>query len=248
MKEMTQNIVNWVKDFFGSLGKTDAVIGISGGKDSSVVAAICVAALGKEHVHGVLMPCGIQKDISDSYKLVDHLGIDYDVQDIETLVKESLALVDGADKSYDAKTNVGARLRFVQLMVTAQTNNWLMANTANRAESCVGYCTLGGDDMGSFAPIAMLTTEEVIEIGDDLGLPYDLTHKTPIDGLQPLSDEDKLGFTYHEVNELIRKGVHGPNYEKIMNMYVKNKFKLEMIKIKQFEPKLSDFFLEHFGI
>ena len=248
MKTLTKNVIDWTADFFNRVGKTDTVLGISGGKDSSVVAAICAAALGKEHVHGVLLPCGIQKDISCSYQLVDHLGISYDVQDIETLVKESLALVPGADKSYDAKTNAPARIRMNQIMVTAQTNNWLMANTCNRAENCCGYATLFGDAAGSFSPLDMLTTEEVIEIGDDLGLPYELTHKVPIDGLQPLTDEDKLGFTYHEVNELIRKGVHGPNYDKIINMYNKNKFKLEMIRIQHFDPKLPDFFLEHFGI
>lgn len=248
MNTLTKNVIEWTADFFNRVGKTDAVLGISGGKDSSVVAAICAAALGKEHVHGVLLPCGIQKDISCSYQLVDHLGISYDVQDIETLVKESLALVPGADKSYDAKTNVGARLRTNQIMVTAQTNGWLMANTCNRSENIVSYATLWGDTCGSFAPIDMLTTEEVIEIGDDLGLPYELTHKTPIDGLQPLSDEEKLGFTYHEVNELIRKGVHGLNYDKIIRAYNAGKFKLETIRIQHFDPKLPDYFLENFGI
>lgn len=248
MKELTRQVVDWTKYTFDKLGVTDMVLGISGGVDSSVVAAAGVAALGKEHVHGILLPCGIQKDISASYKLVDHLGIDYDIQDIETLVKESLALVPGADKSYDAKTNVPARMRFVQIMVNAQTNGWLMANTCNRAEDVIGYCTIGGDNMGSFAPINMLTKGEVIEIGEDLGLPHELTHKTPIDGLQPLTDEEKLGFTYHEVDELIRKGVHGPNFDKIVNMYKKNKFKLEMIRIQHFDPKLPDFFLENFGV
>ena len=248
MKTLTQNVINWTRDFFNRVGKTDAVLGISGGKDSSVVAAICVAALGKEHVHGVLLPCGIQKDISDSYKLVDHLGIDYDVQDIETLVKESLALVPGADKSYDAKTNVPARIRMNQIMVTAQTHGWLMANTGNRSECVISWMTMYGDHAGSFAPLDMLTTEEVIEIGDDLGLPYELTHKVPIDGLQPLTDEDKLGFTYHEVNELIRKGIKGEHADKIIDMYKRNKFKLEIIRIPHFEPKLPDYFLENFGI
>ena len=133
-------------------------------------------------------------------------------------------------------------------MVTAQTNGWLMANTCNRSENIVSYATLWGDTCGSFAPIDMLTTEEVIEIGDDLGLPYELTHKTPIDGLQPLSDEEKLGFTYHEVNELIRKGVHGPNFDKIIRAYNAGKFKLETIRIQHFDPKLPDYFLENFGI
>lgn len=241
MKELTKNVVKWVKNYFEKLNKTDAVLGISGGKDSSVVAAICVEALGKEHVHGILLPCGIQKDISDSYKVVEHLGISYDLQDIENLVKESLALVQGAKDSYDAKTNVSARLRSNQIMVTAQTNNWLMANTCNLSEDVCGYATLWGDSIGSFAPISHLTTEEVIEIGDDLGMLYELTHKIPIDGLQPLTDEDKLGFTYHEVNELIRKGIKGPNYEKIMKMYVANKFKTDIIRIPYFDPKLPNY-------
>lgn len=248
MKELTQKVVDWTGDFFKTVGKTDAVLGISGGKDSSTVAAICVAALGKEHVHGVLLPCGIQKDISCSYQLVDHLGIDYDVQDIETLVKESLALVPGADKSYDAKTNAPARIRMNQIMVIAQTHGWLMANCGNRSECILSWMTLFGDHAGSFAPLDMLTTEEVIEIGDDLGLPYELTHKIPIDGLQPLSDEEKFGFSYHEINELIRKGIRGEHYDKIMKMFNAGKFKLEMLKFAHFEPELPDYFRDNFNI
>ena len=248
MKELTQQVVNWTKETFKKLGKTDAVLGISGGKDSSVVAAICVAALGKEHVHGVLLPCGIQKDISCSYKLVDHLGINYDVQDIETLVKESLALVPGADKSYDAKTNVPARIRMNQIMVTAQTNGWIMANTCQRNEDVVGYATLWGDSAGSFSPLGMLTVSEVIEIGDDLGLPYELTHKTPIDGLQPLTDEEKLGFTYKELSDLIRFGIKGEHYDLIMQKFNANRFKLELIRLPKFDPHLPDYFKDNFGI
>lgn len=248
MKELTQQVVDWTKETFKKLGKTDAVLGISGGKDSSVVAAICVAALGKEHVHGVLLPCGIQKDISCSYKLVDHLGINYDVQDIETLVKESLALVPGADKSYDAKTNVGARIRTNQIMVTAQTNGWIMANTCQRNEDVVGYATLWGDSVGSFSPLGMLTVSEVIEIGDDLGLPYELTHKTPIDGLQPLTDEEKLGFTYKELSDLIRFGIKGEHYDLIMQKFNANRFKLELIRLPKFDPHLPDYFKDNFGI
>ena len=248
MKELTQKVVDWTGDFFKTVGKTDAVLGISGGKDSSVVAAICVAALGKEHVHGVLLPCGIQKDISCSYQLVDHLGIDYDVQDIETLVKESLALVPGADKSYDAKTNAPARIRMNQIMVTAQTHGWLMANTCQRNEECVGFSSIWGDSCGSFSPLGLLTVDEVIEIGDDLGLPYELTHKVPIDGLQPLSDEEKLGFSYKELSDLIRKGISGEHYDLIMQKFYANNFKLEMIKIQKFDPKLPDYFRDNFNI
>lgn len=248
MKELTQQVVNWTKETFDKLGKTDMVLGISGGKDSSVVAAIGVAALGREHVHGIMLPCGIQKDIGDSWRLIEHLNIDHDLQDIEALVKESLALVHGADKSYDAKTNVGARIRTNQIMVTAQTHGWLMANTCQRNEDVVGYATLWGDSAGSFSPLGMLTVSEVIEIGDDLGLPYELTHKTPIDGLQPLTDEEKLGFTYKELSDLIRFGIKGEHYDLIMQKFNANRFKLELIRLPKFDPHLPDYFKDNFGI
>ena len=173
---------------------------------------------------------------------------DLDVQDIETLVKESLALVPGADKSYDAKTNVGARIRTNQIMVTAQTHGWLMANTCQRNEDVVGYATLWGDSVGSFSPLGMLTVSEVIEIGDDLGLPYELTHKTPIDGLQPLTDEEKLGFTYKELSDLIRFGIKGEHYDLIMQKFNANRFKLELIRLPKFDPHLPDYFKDNFGI
>lgn len=243
MKALTKAVVNWTKSEFDKLHMTDAVLGISGGADSSVVAAIAVAALGKEHVHGILLPNGIQADIKDSYQLVNHLGISYDVQDISTLVRESLALVPGAADSYDAKVNIGARIRTNQIMVNAQTNNWLMLNTCNLSEDTVGYSTLWGDSCGSLAPISHLTKDEVIMIGEDLCLPENLIKKTPFDGLQPLSDEEKLGFTYREVNELIRKGIKGPNCEKIMKMYHKNKFKTDIIRIPFFDPKLPNFII-----
>lgn len=232
MKQLTEKCIDWIKNYFEAIGQSKAVIGISGGKDSSVVAALCVAALGKDNVFGVMMPNGEQKDIADSEKLVAHLGIQSTVINIADAVNGILTKLDNV--SNDTVINLPARIRMSTLYAFAQSNNALVANTCNLSEDTVGYATLFGDSAGSFAPVSHLTTEEIIEIGDDLGLPHELVHKTPIDGLQPLTDEDKLGFTYHEVNVLIREGDHGPNYDKIMRMYRANKFKTDIIQIPYF--------------
>ena len=241
MKILTRNVVNWTKSILEKNRQTKVVIGISGGKDSSVVAAICAKAISPENVIGVMMPCGIQKDIADSQKLIDFLGIKSVTVNIGPAFEalcNSMNL--GQELSYDTLTNLPARLRMSTLYAVAQTVGGFVANTCNLSEDTVGYATLYGDNAGSFAALSKLTTEEVMEIGDDLGLPFELVHKVPIDGLQPKTDEDKLGFTYHEVNELIRKGIKGPHFEKIIDMYRKNKFKLDIVRIPYFDPHLPN--------
>lgn len=241
MKTLTRNVVNWTKSILEKNHQTKVVIGISGGKDSSVVAAICTKAIGPENVIGVMMPNGEQKDIGDSQKLIDFLGIKSTTVNIGNAFNDLCNAINlGVELSYDTKTNLPARLRMSTLYAVAQTVGGFVANTCNLSEDTVGYATLYGDNAGSFAPISKLTTEEVMEIGDDLGLPFELVHKVPIDGLQPKTDEDKLGFTYHEVNELIRKGIKGPHFEKIMDMYRKNKFKLDIVRIPYFDPHLPN--------
>ena len=241
MKTLTRNCVNWTKSILEKNRQTKVVIGISGGKDSSVVAAICAKAIGPENVIGVMMPNGEQKDIADSQSLIAHLGIKSTTVNIGNAFNDLCNDINlGVELSYDTKTNLPARLRMSTLYAVAQTVGGFVANTCNLSEDTVGYATLYGDNAGSFAPISKLTTEEVMEIGDDLGLPFELVHKVPIDGLQPKTDEDKLGFTYHEVNELIRKGIKGPHFEKIMDMYRKNKFKLDIVRIPYFDPHLPN--------
>jgi len=235
MKKLTEQCIEWIKSYFEATNQTKAVIGISGGKDSTVVAGLCVAALGKENVFGVLMPNGTQNDIDDSWAVVKHLGIESIVINMEDAFKSiTRQISNGSDVSYDTKTNLPARLRMSTLYAVAQNIGAMVANTCNLSEDMVGYATLFGDNAGSFAPVSHLTTEEVMEIGDDLGLPKELVHKTPVDGLQSKTDEDKLGFTYHEVNVLIREGEHGPNYDKIIKMYRANKFKLDIVQIPYF--------------
>ena len=165
----------WIKNKVESLGFTDVVIGISGGKDSTIVAGLCVKALGKEHVHGVMMPCGKQKDIADSRRIIKFLGIDWLETNIKPMVDAFTVAIEGLESSAVAKTNLPARVRMTTLMGIGQTNNWLVANTCNLSEDFVGYATLWGDSCGSFAPISKLTTEEIIAIGKALGLPIDLS-------------------------------------------------------------------------
>lgn len=243
MKTLTKDCIEWVKEFFTKLNKTKAVVGISGGKDSSVVAAILVQALGKENVIGVTMPNGKQKDIKDSYEVIKHLGIQHREVNIKNAFEE-LALLTGAVKSEVAITNLPARLRMATLYAVAQTEDALVANTCNLSEDVVGYATLFGDSAGSFSPISKLTTSEVQEIGIDLGLPERLVYKTPADGLQSKTDEDNLGFTYAEINDYVRNGVKGEHFEEIAAKYKANKFKTEIIRIPAFDPHFKNYFEE----
>ena len=245
--DLTKNVIEWLKKKQKEIGFKKVVIGISGGKDSSVVAALCCAAFGTENVHGIMMPNGEQKDIEDSVLLCNTLGISSQVVNIQdafgSIVQQTI-YVDGVVKTPDALINLPARLRMATLYAWAQSHDAFVIGTCNRSEDVVGYATWGGDNFASLMPIARLTTEEVMQIGDDLSLPHDLVHKTPVDGLQALSDEEKLGFTYQEVNELIREGKRGPNFWNIMKMYKKNRFKLQYLQIPAYIPDAYDFFDE----
>lgn len=231
--------VQWIKDWFAQNGPDcNAVIGISGGKDSSVVAALCVEALGKDRVIGVMMPDGSQKDINDSVELVYHLGIKWliaDISDAVCGVKSSIReqIERKFDKNLSAQTNINLppRIRMATLYAVAQTLNGRVACTDNLSESYIGYSTRWGDNIGDFCPLASLTSDEVVAIGDACGLPYELTHKTPSDGLCGKTDEDNFGFTYAELNKYIRIGVCD-NEEvkaKIENLHNRNLFKREPI-------------------
>ena len=201
--------VAWIQKFFEENGPgCNAIVGISGGKDSSVAAAICVEALGKDRVIGVLMPCGVQDDIDAAYALCDHLGITrYEINifdAVEGLKKQVSAAV---PMTKQAHTNMPARIRMTTLYAVGQSLNGRVVNTCNLSEDWVGYSTRYGDAAGDFSPLAGLTVQEVKEIGKYLGLPIDLVDKTPSDGLCGSTDEDKLGFTYAVLDKYIRTGI-----------------------------------------
>ncbi len=206
-KAAAEYITQWLRTYFEENASPDtkAVIGISGGKDSSVTAALCVKALGKDRVIGVLMPQGVQSDINCSELLVNTLGIKhYRInvgQTVETLLGEIGSQV---ELSRQAKVNTPARIRMATLYAVAACENGRVVNTCNCSEDHVGYSTKFGDAAGDLSPLSHYTVTEVVAIGDELGLPRELTHKVPIDGLSGLTDEENLGFTYADLDRYIR--------------------------------------------
>ena len=234
--EVKDKCVQWIRDFFDKNGNgCNAVVGISGGKDSSVVAALCVEALGKDRVIGVLMPNHIQDDIQFSHILCEHLGIKNYTVDVGLAIDDLLNnihyRVTDAEISNQTKINLPARIRMATLYAISQSMNGRVANTCNLSEDWVEYATRYGDAAGDFSPLSQLTVTEVKEIGRVLGLPTELVDKTPSDGLCGKTDEDNLGFTYEVLDRYIRTGEIDDKdiKNKIDTMHEKNLFKLQLM-------------------
>ena len=244
-KRVKDQVVQWIRDWFEENGKgCNAVLGVSGGKDSSVVAALCAEALGKDRVIGVTMPNGVQKDIDDSMRLINHLGIRHcnvnigdTYQTLMEAVKEQLGTL-GVEVSNQTTINMPPRLRMTTLYAVSQSMNGRVANTCNLSEDWVGYSTRYGDAAGDFSPLGGLTVREVIAIGKELGLPIDLVEKTPSDGLCGKTDEDNLGFTYAVLDHYIRTGeCEDPHVKALIDdKHVKNLFKLKPIPHFEYNP------------
>ncbi|MCR5824987.1 MAG: NAD(+) synthase [Oscillospiraceae bacterium] len=209
-KAQLPGLLDWMRAQMKNCHGTTAVVGISGGKDSSVVAALCCEAYGREHVVGVLMPDGVQPDIDYSNGLVAELGIRHYTVNIHAAVRGVLDELErvGIAPTRQTTVNLPSRIRMSTLYAVAQSvESGIVVNTSNLSEDWVGYCTIYGDSAGAFSPLGMYTTEEVIALGAALGLPERFLIKPPSDGLTGLTDEDNLGFTYHAVNEYVRTGV-----------------------------------------
>ena len=231
--------IEWIREFFEENGKgCNAVLGISGGKDSSVVAALLVEALGKDRVIGVLMPNGEQADIDMAKLLVNHLGIKYYVVNIKEAYDGIInAFPEELSMSNQTKINLAPRLRMSTVYAVSQSVNGRVANTCNLSEDWVGYSTRYGDSVGDFSPCSHFTVQEVKEIGRMLGLPEVLIEKAPSDGLCGKTDEDNLGFTYVVLDKYIRTGeIEDEETKKLIDHKHKmNLFKLEVMP--SYEPK-----------
>lgn len=231
VEKVTENLVLWIRDWFEKNGKDcNAVIGISGGKDSSIVAALCVKALGKDRVIGILMPNGIQPDIKDAYKLVNHLGIKHFEINIENIVSNVYkALSSDLVVSNQTRINLPPRIRMSTLYAVSQSLNGRVINTCNLSEDWVGYSTKYGDSAGDISPISQLTVTEIKQIGRYLGLPNELIDKVPSDGLCGKTDEDNLGFSYEVLDRYIRTGFceDKDTKELIDRRHAANLFKLQ---------------------
>ena len=238
-KEIKKSLIQWTREWFDKNGKgCNAVIGISGGKDSSVCAALCVEALGKERVIGVLMPNGVQSDIAHSRQLVEYLGIQnvtINIADAVSAVHTQLKEAD-IEVSEQTKINLPPRIRMSVLYAVSQSMNGRVINTCNLSEDWVGYSTRYGDSAGDVSLLGKLTVQEVKALGHELGLPENLVDKTPSDGLCGSTDEQKLGFTYAVLDRYIREGIceDVSIRQRIDSLHKQNKFKLELIPT--FEP------------
>ncbi len=225
-EKVKNDLIDWIKAWFSENGEDCcAVIGVSGGKDSTVAAGLCKEALGKDGVVGVLLPNGEQKDIDDAKRVCDFLGIKYmeiNIEEAVDAVKSAFVMgfCDAAYRYYgldlswsgvdliseQTEINLPPRIRMSTLYAIAQSLGGRVVNTCNLSEEAVGYSTRWGDSVGDFAPLANLTTDEIVSVGKALGLPADLVEKTPIDGLCGKTDEENLGVSYREINEYLRVG------------------------------------------
>lgn len=239
-KLVKDQCVEWIRKFFEENGPTcNAVVGISGGKDSSVAAALCVEALGCDRVIGVLMPNGEQADIDCAIQLVEHLQIKHCVVNIKDAVQGLIAsLPADMEITEQTKNNIPPRVRMTTLYAIGQSNNGRVVNTCNLSEDWVGYSTRYGDAAGDFSPLSNLTVAEIKEIGHLLGLPYNLVEKVPIDGLCGKTDEDNLGFTYAVLDKYIRTGVCEDEETKALidRKHKMNLFKLQLMPA--FKPEI----------
>lgn len=239
-EKIKNECIEWIRDFFEKNGKgCNAVIGISGGKDSSIAAALCVEALGKDRVIGVLMPQGEQHDIDMAHLLVNHLGIKHYVVNIKDAIDGLLAAIPAElELTAQTKQNLPPRIRMSTLYAVSQSCNGRVCNTCNLSEDWVGYSTRYGDAAGDFSPMSNLTVTEVKEIGRLLGLPDVLVDKVPIDGLCGKSDEENLGFTYAELDVYIRTGEIEDKAKKALidRKHEMNLFKLQLMP--SFKPEI----------
>lgn len=238
MKKVTEDLVLWIKEQLESTGGNKIILGISGGKDSSVAAALCARAIGKENVYGVLMPDGVQQDIEYAHTLVDTIGINQITLNLEHVTSAFKDLLNQSknenfveDISKQTNLNLPPRVRMTLVHALAQSiPEARVINTGNLSEKWIGYTTVYGDNTGAFAPLAGLTSDEVMDLGIYLGLPDFLAFKAPSDGLTGKTDEDVIGFTYKELNRYLREG-------KIENPELKNKIDhLHKINSFKFKP------------
>lgn len=230
-KKVKEELVKWLRDYFNNNGQPiNAVVGCSGGKDSTVVLAALKEAIGSERIYAVLMPNGKQADIDDSYKVCEYLGLTPYVCNIQDAYNGILNSISAEFPiiSEQTKTNLAPVLRMATLKAISQSVNGRFTCNGNASEAYIGWFTIDGDDRGSIKPLINLTVTEVIAIGKELGLPEWMINKTPADGLCGQTDEDKFGFSYKVLDNYIRTGEIKDEKikEKIDEMHNRNLFKL----------------------
>ena len=251
---VVRDCIQWIQDWFEKNGKgCSAVIGMSGGKDSTIAAALCARALGPENVIGVAMPDNGQ-GVNKADEICKYLGINYLRMPISGITGGfSRMWTELADEDFkwsmQAEQNIPPRIRMTLLYAVAQTYNGRVIETCNFSENYIGYFTLFGDGAGSMSPLGGLTVTEILQIGDYMGLPHKWVHKVPDDGLpHSCSDEEKIGFSYKELDKFIREGIEPEGsctnssntlkIDKIKKMNSDSDFKRSIVRIPFFEPRI----------
>ena len=237
-KQTAEKLVNWLREYFDNNGQPiNAVVGCSGGKDSTVVLAALTKAIGPDRIYAILMPNGEQADIDDSYKICEYLGLKPHVCNIQDAYNGVVGSVSGEfEPTGQMKINLAPVLRMTTLKAISQCVNGRFTCNGNASEAYIGWFTIDGDDRGSVKPLINMTVTEVIQVGEALGLPDWMIHKTPTDGLCGQTDEDKFGFTYEVLDKYIRTGeIDDLEIKaKIDDMHKRNAFKLK--PMPSFEP------------
>ena len=240
-----ERLETWIADYFRQNGpEAKAIVGISGGKDSTVVAALCAAALGPDRVVGVLMPQHIQHDINIAAEVARYIKIEYHIINIgatcDALYDDIQVGMDYELLPHGVTSNAPARIRMTTLYAVAAMRHGRVANTCNKSETFIGWETKYGDSAGDFAPIAQLTTEEVIAVGRVLKIPDRFLLKVPEDGLSGKTDEEAFGFSYADLNNFIENGwdcgLPDELKERMMEMFIKSQHKRQCIHIPYFDP------------
>ena len=240
------NAVVWIREYVEKTGAKGVFVGNSGGKDSATVIAMATKALVKEKVLTIAMPCNsIQSDLEDAKLVADK----FEVKLLEVNLTDSYNILeDGINKSIseievqlnsEAKVNIKPRMRMLTLYGIAQSIGYLVIGTGNLCERMVGYTTKWGDSASDFNPIANFTVDEVLAIGEYLGVPDKIIHKAPADGLGGLTDEEKMGVTYKQIAEYIETGKTDTNaMEIIKRKNMLSKHKRKSVPFYEFERKI----------
>lgn len=234
-KVESEKIIKFIQNYYKENNLTGAVIGISGGKDSGVVAGLFSRALGSDNVVGIWMPCHSNEiDKENAKKVSKKFGFELLEHDLtntyENYVKQIKEINKINDEDLiDSNINIKPRLRMMTLyyyaaMLTRKNKKvYIVPGTSNKCEIYVGYFTKGGDNVADIQVLADLTVEEVIEIGKYIGVPDEVVNKTPDDGLSGKTDEEKLGVKYNDIAKVINnEKIDKKEEEKIKVLHNKN--------------------------
>lgn len=237
IEKETNNIIEFIKDYYNKYNFKGAVLGISGGKDSAVVAALLTKALGSKNIIGVTLPChSKEQDKKDAKIISDYYNIklyNLDLTDIYDAFNNKFKKEFNINPSKDSDINIKPRLRMTSLYYIAQSfEGYLVVGTSNLSESYVGYFTKGGDNVCDISPLGNLTVSEVVKVGEYLNVPKEVLYKAPSDGISNQTDEDKLGVTYDEIERHLN-GEDTPNKDKILRLHNSSRHKFNIPTYKK---------------